>query len=85
MQQPNMMNNVFGVLPKQYCMYFYIIMIIFFIMMILYVLHFLYLLLAKYKSTNAATYYSLISLFIISLLNYFGYRLVYSMCISSLR
>ena len=76
-------NQVFGTLPKQYCLYFYILCIIAFIIVVFSILSFLFLF--TQKNIHFTTYVTTISLTISYLLIYLTYRLLYSMCISSLK
>ena len=76
-------SDVFGTLPKQYCLYFFVLCILSFIIVVLALLSFLYLL--TQKNVPSANYISAIAFFVNYCFIYLTYRLLYSMCISSLK
>jgi hypothetical protein len=76
-------NQVFGTLPKQYCIYFYVVCIIAFIVLISSIFGLLYLF--TQKNVHYLTYVNAVALIVSYLLSYISARLLYSMCISSLK
>lgn len=78
------MNEIFGPLPKQYCLYFYLLSIIGFSIFVFIVLYFLYVMLIGGKKLDPSFYVMATSMSISYLLIYFTYRLLYSMCANSL-
>ena len=79
------MNNVFGSLSKQYCLYFYILAVIGFIIFLIFFFYLFYLMFSVGKKIDSSIYVMTISGCISYLLFYFTYRLLYSMCMNSLR
>jgi hypothetical protein len=79
----SIMNEVFGPLPKQYCIYFYVFSIIGFILFLFVVLYCLYVLISN-KKVDPTFYVMAITMSIQYLLTYFTYRLLYAMCVNSL-
>lgn len=79
------MNNVFGPLSKQYCLYFYILAVIGFIIFLIFFFYLFYLMFAIGSKVHPSIYVMTISGCISYLLFYFTYRLLYSMCAGSLR
>ena len=78
------MNDVFGPLPKFYCLYYYILSIVGFISFVLFILYFLYTIIAHSKKLDLPFYIMGISFSITYLLIYFTNRLLFSMCSNSL-
>lgn len=78
------MNDLFGPLPKKYCLYFYLLSIIGFAIFLFYALLFLYIIFTASKKIDASFYVMTSYMLINSLLIYFTYRLLYSMCMNSL-
>lgn len=79
------MNNIFGPLPKQYCLYFYILTVLAFILLMFLLFGFLYVIITnKVKRNDTNFIFLFVTSFITYLLMYFTYRMFYSMCINSL-
>lgn len=78
------MNDVFGPLPRFYCLYYYILSILGFILFVLFILYFLYAIIANSKKLDSSFYIMGTSLSISYLLIYFTNRLLFSMCSNSL-
>ena len=76
-------DRVFGTLPKQYCLWFYVLCILSFIIVISALFSIIFLLTKKNVSTS--TYIYSIALFINYCFIYLTYRLLYSMCINTLK
>ena len=76
-------DKVFGSLPKQYCLWFYVFCILSFILVISSLIGFF--ILFTQKNVPFVNYVYAIALCISYLFNYITYRLLYSMCISSLK
>ena len=76
-------NKVFGTLPKQYCLWFYILCVIAFIALIFSIFGFFYLF--TVKNSNYLFFLHAAALIINYLFTYLTYRLLNSMCIISLR
>lgn len=81
----NLMNKVFGPLPKQYCLYFYILSIIGFSLFVCFVLYLLYTMLTSRVKKDSSFYIMGLSTSASYLLIYFTYRILYSMCAGSLQ
>jgi len=79
------LNNIFGTLPKQYCLWFYILCVLSFLVFIFLFLYFLYLLFTKGRKIDNSLYVVTLSTSISYLFVYLTYRLLYNMCINSLR
>jgi hypothetical protein len=79
------MNNVFGTLSRQYCLYFYILAVIGFIIFLIFFFYLFYLMFFIGKKIDSSVYVMTISGCISYLLFYFTYRLLHSMCNNSLR
>lgn len=83
MMSTSFSDRFLGTLPKQYCIYFYVLCIIALIVLILSIFGFFYLF--TLKNTNFVMFIHAVSLIISYLFSYITYRLLYSMCISSLK
>jgi hypothetical protein len=83
MSNSSFTNKVFGTLPKQYCLWFYILCVIAFIGLIFSIFGFFYLFTVKHS--NSLFFIQSLMLIINYLFIYLTNRLLYSMCISSLK
>lgn len=83
MSNASFSNKIFGTLPKQYCLWFYILCVLAFIAVILSIIGFFYLF--TVKNVNYLIFFHAFALFINYLFTYLTYRLLYSMCINSLK
>ena len=83
MMSTSFSDRFLSTLPKQYCIYFYVLCIVALIVLILSIFGFFYLF--TLKNTNFVMFIHAISLIISYLFSYITYRLLYSMCISSLK
>jgi hypothetical protein len=72
--------DLFGPLPKQYCLYFYFLSILGFFLMAIVLIVTLYSLFSKKMGGNAG---QLIMIFLGYFILYFQNRLLYTMCIDS--
>ena len=79
----NFSNSVFGTLPKQYCIWFYILCVISFLIILSALIGFIFLL--TKKNVHYSTYLTTLAFLVNYCLIYLTYRLLYSMCISSLK
>ena len=81
-------DNLFGPLPKEYCSYFYIMSVFFYVLLIIFIVLSLGYLLKNYnnlKEIKFVLFIYVIQLVTTLFLSYFVNRLLYSMCINSLR
>ena len=78
------MNRAFGKLSQDYCIYFYILAVIGFIFSLIFFFYLLYLLFVNGKKVDSNVYVMTVSGCISYFFFYFTYRLLYSMCMSSL-
>ena len=83
MSNTSFSNKIFGTLPKQYCLWFYILCLVSFIFLIISIIGFFYLF--TLKNTSWINFIHAIALIIQSFFIYLTYRLLYSMCINSLK
>ena len=79
------MNRMFGTLSQDYCIYFYILAVVGFILFLIFFFYLLYLLFFNGKKVDSNVYVMTISGCISYFFFYFTYRLLYSMCMSSLK
>ena len=83
MSNPEMMNSIYGTLPKDYCLYFYALSVFGFVLMI--VTFLLALVIGISRKKDFSFYFSaMMGVFAYGLF-YFQNRLLYSMCVNSLR
>ena len=80
-QYQNIMNTIYGPLPKDYCLYFYIISVCSFIAMIFILILALFIGITKKK--NISFYLQALMGALAYGIFYFQNRLLYSMCIGS--
>ena len=78
------MNNYFGPLSKDYCMYFYFMSIFFFIIMLLGLVGIVSAMILKPKQINMMFFINAAMLLMNSVLTYFVNRLLYTMCANSI-
>jgi hypothetical protein len=83
MMTSNLSNKFLGTLPKQYCIYFYVLCVIALIVLMFSVIGFFYLF--TLKKPNYLMFVNAFALIINYFFSYITYRLLYSMCISSLK
>jgi hypothetical protein len=83
MMTSNLSNNFLGTLPKQYCIYFYVLCVIALIVLMFSVIGFFYLF--TLKNVDYLTFVSALAVIINYFFSYIAYRLLYSMCVSSLK
>jgi len=76
-------DKVFGTLPKQYCLWFYVLCILSFIVILSALISFIFLL--TKKNVPFSNYVYAIAFLINYGFIYLTYRLLYSMCISTLK
>lgn len=80
----NFMNNYFGPLSKEYCVYFYYLSIFFFIIYVFSLISFTVFIVKHYNKVNLAYIVNFVMILINTLLGYFVNRLLHSMCMNSL-
>lgn len=80
----NFMNQVFGPLGKDSCMYFYFFSVFFYITFILAVVGAVWYIVTKYKSLNNMHIINFVFAIVNSFLAYFVNRLLHTMCVRSL-
>jgi len=79
------MNSLFGPLGRDNCVYFYFLSILFFISFIIILLLFLFTIIKNPKYLNKQLVLNTIFGLIYTILPYYVNRLMYSICINSLR
>ncbi len=79
----DIMEFLFGPLPKKYCNYFYFVSIFMYIIFLFSVFSFIGLFFAK-KATPVPVYFLNLLIVVYNFVLYFVSRLLYSMCINSL-
>ena len=83
MMTSNLSNNFLGTLPKQYCIYFYVLCVLALIVLMFSVIGFFYLF--TVKNVDYLMIVSALAVIINYFFSYITYRLLYSMCVSSLK
>lgn len=81
----NLMNTFFGPLNKKSCFYFYFLSIVFGVSFVLLAIGTIMVIIKDYKKIDLKMSFNLILLLINSFLVYFVNRLLYSMCVKSLK
>jgi hypothetical protein len=81
----NIMNTLFGPLGKVNCLYFYFLSILFFVIFIIILLNRVYKIIKQYKKLNSDFYITSIIILVYTLIPYYINRLMYSVCVNSLR
>lgn len=79
----DVLDNVFGVISTEYCVYFYFLEVYFFISLVLFAISSLYTGLSKRKGFSF--YFGKIILGLVIFFMYFQNRLLYSMCSGKMR
>jgi len=83
MQTQQIMNDIYGPLPKDYCMYFYFLSMFGFILMVFTIVIGLFIGISKKK--DFIFFLQALMAVLAYALFYFQNRLLYSMCVGSLR
>lgn len=83
----NFMNMYFGPLnlKPEYCLYFYYVSVVFFIMFALSSLGLLMYVAKNFKKVKGAYLINSLSLLLSTFISYFANRVLYTMCLSSLK
>ena len=81
----DIMNNLFGPLGKEYCVYFYALSILFFISFVLSAGFILYKIVKNPKDLSGKFLLNSVFVLIYTLIPYYVNRLLYTMCINSVR
>ena len=83
MSNQEMMNSIYGTLPKDYCLYFYVLSVFGFVLMVFTLL--VSLVIGITRKRDFSFYFSaMMGVFAYGLF-YFQNRLLYSMCVNSLK
>jgi hypothetical protein len=77
------MNNYFGPLPREYCVYFYVLSIIFGITFVLSAISIAYFMIMHFKKVNAMFVSNSFLVLINTFLAYIANRLLHTMCVKS--
>jgi hypothetical protein len=80
----NFLNTYFGPLPREYCLYFYILSIIFGFLFVASVLSITYFAIMHYKKVNLMFVVNSILAVFNTFLAYLANRLLYTMCVKSI-
>lgn len=83
MSNPDIMNSIYGTLPKDYCLYFYLLSMFGFILMIFTLI--LAVVIGITKNKDFSFYFQALMGILAYGLFYFQNRLLHSMCMNSLR
>ena len=83
MMSTSFSDRFLGTLPKQYCIYFYVLCIVALIVLISSIFGLLYLF--TLKNPNPMLFFHAVALIISYIFSYITYRLLYSMCVNSLK
>ena len=78
------MDLYFGPLPREYCIYFYILAIIFGITFVVSLLSILYIMVTNFKKVNSMFIVNSILVLLNSLLAYLANRLLHTMCVKTI-
>lgn len=78
------MNQYFGPLPREYCVYFYALSIIFGIMFALSIISIGYYMITNIKKVNTMFIVNSILILLNTFLAYFANRLLHTMCVKSI-
>jgi hypothetical protein len=79
------MNNYFGPLGKEYCIYFYAMSIFFFILLLLAIIGVVVAMISTPKQVNFMFFVNAIMLLFNTILAYLINRLLHTMCVNSIR
>ena len=80
----NFMSKYFGPLPREYCIYFYILSIIFGIMFALSVVSIIVFMALHFKKVNAMFIVNSFFVLLNTVLGYISTRLLHTMCVKSI-
>lgn len=78
------MDQYFGPLPREYCVYFYALSIIFGVMFLLSVISIAYFMITNIKKVNTMFIVNSVFILLNSFLAYFSNRLLHTMCVKSI-
>ena len=78
------MNNYFGPLPREYCVYFYFLSIIFGIIFVFSAISIAYFMIMHFKKVNAMFISNSFLVLINTFLAYIANRLLHTMCVKSI-
>lgn len=80
----SLMDQYFGPLPREYCMYFYVLSIVFGIMFVMSAVSIAYFMITHIKKINTMFIVNSIFILLNSLLAYLANRLLHTMCVKSI-
>lgn len=80
----SLMDQYFGPLPREYCMYFYVLSIVFGIMFVMSAVSIAYFMITHIKKINTIFIVNSIFILLNSLLAYLANRLLHTMCVKSI-
>jgi len=80
----NFMDQYFGPLPREYCVYFYALSIVFGIMFVMSVVSIAYFMITHIKKVNTMFIVNSVFILLNSLLAYLANRLLHTMCVKSI-
>jgi hypothetical protein len=78
------MNQYFGPLPREYCVYFYALSIIFGVMFVLGVISIAFYMITNFKKVNIMFIVNSLLILLNSFLAYIANRLLHTMCVKSI-
>ena len=78
------MNNYFGPLPREYCVYFYILSIIFGLSFVFSAVGIAYFMVMHFKKVNTMFVINSLMVLLNTFLAYFANRLLHTMCVKSI-
>lgn len=78
------MNNYFGPLPREYCVYFYFLSIAFGLMFVFSAISIAYFMVMHFKKVNAMFISNSLLVLINTFLAYIANRLLHTMCVKSI-
>lgn len=79
-----LLNKYFGPLPREYCVYFYILTIIFGVMFVISAVVITYFMVVHYKKVNTIFVVNSLMVLFNTLLAYIANRLLHTMCVKSI-
>ena len=79
----SLMDQYFGPLPREYCMYFYVLSIVFGIMFVMSAISIAYFMVTHIKKINTMFIVNSIFILLNSFLAYLANRLLHTMCVKS--
>jgi len=80
----NFMDQYFGPLPREYCLYFYALSIVFGIMFAISAVSIVYFMITHIKKVNTMFIVNSVFILLNSLLAYLANRLLHTMCVKSI-